>query len=132
MTDQLALRSRIVKADAKAQIAVSVVLEPRTEENPDTQGDWYTAEDIAKAAHRFMVNLAKGNAGADLLHTEEPLVGEIVESFLAPCDFPLGDQVVPAGAWVAAVHYPDAEIWQLVEKGELGAFSVGGSGKRIW
>lgn len=128
----LALRSRIVKADAAAQIAYGVVLEPRTEDNPDSQGDWYDATDIAKAAHGFLARLAKSDAGADLMHEGDELVGTVVESFLAPCDLLMGDQVVKAASWVAGVHYPDPEIWDLVVKGELAAFSVGGSGKRTF
>jgi hypothetical protein len=132
MNEQLALRSRIVKADDAAQIAYGVVLEPCTADNPDAQGDWYTATDIAKAAHGFMARLAKSDAGADLMHEGEELVGTVVESFIAPADMTLGDQVVKAGSWVAGVHYPDPEIWALVAKGELAAFSVGGTGKRIF
>lgn len=132
MNEPLSVRSRIVKADARRQIAYGVVLEPRTEDNPDSQGDWYDVGDIAKAAHGFMTRLAKAAAGADLMHEGDVLVGTVVESFLAPCDMELGDQVIKAGSWVAGVYYPDPEIWALVEKGELGAFSVGGSGKRTF
>lgn len=128
----LEVRSRIVKTDARRQIAYGIVLEPCGPENPDSQGDWYSAEDIAKAAHGFMARLAKSTAGADLMHEGEELVGVVVETYLAPCDMQLGDQVIKAGSWVAGVYYPDPEIWALVEKGELAAFSVGGTGKRTF
>jgi hypothetical protein len=134
---QRSFPARIVKRDRARQIAMGVVLEPRTEANPDGQGDWYTAEDIELAAHGFLEIVAKGQGGADLMHEndgEGPIVGYPVESYIAPVDFVLGTgdamQVVPAGSWVAAVHYPDPAIWAQIEKGELGAFSVWGTGKR--
>ena len=63
-----AFPARIVKADPVRQIAYGVVLEPRTADNPDSQGDWYTAADIEKAAHGFLEAVAKGEGGIDLMH----------------------------------------------------------------
>ena len=134
-----AFPARIVKSDTVRQIAYGVVLEPRTADNPDTQGDWYTAEDIEAAAHGFLEGVAKGEGGADLMHEDDgegPLVGYPVESFIAPVDYAWGSgdraEVVKAGSWVMGVHYPDPGIWAAVEKGELGAFSVWGQGKRFF
>lgn len=128
--------ARIVKSDGAQQLAYGVVLEPRTADNPDTQGDWYTAEDIEKAAHGFLERVAKGEAWGDLMHDEVSQIGFPVESFIAPVDFVLGDgakvEVVKAGSWVIGMHYPDPAIWDLVQKGELAAFSVGGSGTRVF
>lgn len=133
-----AFPARIVKADTPRQIAYGVVLEPRTAADPDTQGDWYTAEDIEAAAHSFMEAVAKGEGGADLMHQDEgsgPLIGFPVESFIAPVDFAWGAgdrmEVVKAGSWVMGIRYPDPAIWDQVQKGELGAFSVWGAGKRV-
>lgn len=126
------LPARIVKNDVARQIAYGVVLEPRSSDAPDTQGDWYSAEDIEKAAHGFLLGVAKGVAWGDRMHDEVSQIGYPVESFIAPVDFPAGDQVIKAGSWVIGMHYPDADIWDLVVKGELAAFSVGGSGKRVF
>lgn len=122
--------SSVIQKDARQQVAWGVVLEPRTAADPDLQGDWYSGEQIAKAAHGFLAKLAGGRAGADLMH-DGRRVGVIVESYIAPADMQLGDQFVPAGSWIAGVHYPDPDVWDLVEKGLLGAFSVGGHGRRI-
>lgn len=128
--------ARIVKSDATRQLAYGVVLEPRTADNPDTQGDWYTAEDIEKAAHGFLERVAKGEAWGDLMHDDVSQIGYPVESYIAPIDFVLGDgakvEVVKAGSWVIGMHYPDPAIWDLVQKGELAAFSVAGSGTRVF
>jgi len=131
---------RTAKADVDRQIAFGVVLAPCTAETTrDSQGDWYTAEDIELAAHGFLEAVAKGDGGADLMHLAEgegPLIGFPVESFIAPVDFVWGDgdrtEIVKAGSWVMGVHYPDPEIWAGVVKGELGAFSVWGKGMRVF
>lgn len=135
-----AMPARIVKSDGARQIAYGVVLEPCTAETTrDSQGDWYTADDIEKAAHGFLEAVAKGEGGADLMHLQDgdgPLIGYPVESFVAPIDFVWGDgdrtEIVKAGSWVMGVHYPDAEIWSQIVKGELGAFSVWGKGMRVF
>lgn len=134
-----AFPARIVKNDGARQIAYGVVLEPCTAETTrDTQGDWYTAEDIELAAHAFLEGVAKGDGGADFMHEQDgngPIVGWPVESFIAPVDFVWGDgdrsELVTKGSWVLGVYYPDPGIWQAVVKGELGAFSAWGSGKRV-
>jgi hypothetical protein len=136
-TSTFSMPARIVKSDVVRQIAYGVVLEPCTAETTrDTQGDWYTAEDIEKAAHGFLERLAKGEAWGDLMHDDISQIGYPVESFVAPIDFVLGDgdkvEVVKAGSWVIGMHYPDPAIWDLVAKGELGAFSVAGSGTRVF
>jgi hypothetical protein len=132
-----AFPARIAKVDVVRQIAYGVVLEPRTEANPDTQGDWYTAADIEKACHSFLEAVSKGEGGADLMHADDgqgELIGFPVETYIAPVDFAWGEgdrtEIVKAGSWVMGCRYPDPAIWDQVVKGELGAFSVWGSGWR--
>lgn len=123
----------IAKADASRQIAYSVVLEPCTAETTmDTQGDYYDADDVELAAHGFMANVAKGVGGSGVMHLGDELVGYPVESFIAPVDFVLGDQIVKAGSWVVGMHYPDPAIWADVVKGKYAALSVQGRGVRIF
>lgn len=134
-TVRKAMPVRIVKRDEVRQIAYSVVLEPRSAANPDSQGDWYTAEDIEKAAHRWLGHVAKGDGWGDVMHDEATRAGVPVESFIAPVDFGWGDgdrvEVVKAGSWVVGMFYEDADLWARVEAGEFDAVSVGGSGTRI-
>lgn len=123
----------IAKADPARQVAYSVVLEPCTADTTlDTQGDWYTAEDIELACHGFATAVAKGAGGSGLMHLGDELVGYPVENFIAPIDFALGDQIVKAGSWVVGMHYPDPAIWAEVVKGTYGALSVQGRGVRIF
>lgn len=130
MSVRFTIEMRIAKADSARQIAYGVVLEPLTADSPDTQGDWYTAEDIELAAHGFMAEVTKGEGFSDLMHDGSTRVGYPVESFLAPVDHDLGDQRVTKGSWVIGMHYPDPAIWDRIVKGELAAFSIGGTGTR--
>ena len=126
------VETRIAKVDVVHQVAYGVVLEPRTADNPDTQGDYYTADDVRAACWAFGDAVAKAEGFSDLMHDGTSRIGWPRESWIAPEDFTLGDQVVKAGSWVIGMHYPDAAIWSLVVKGELGAFSVGGTGTRVF
>jgi hypothetical protein len=123
----------IAKADPVRQVAYSVVLEPCTADTTiDTQGDYYDATDVELAAHGFMANVAKGVGGSGVMHLGTELVGYPVESFIAPVDFVLGDDVVKAGSWVVGMHYPDPAVWADVVKGKYAALSVQGRGVRIF
>lgn len=123
----------VAKADTALQIAYSVVLEPCTPETTiDTQGDYYDAEDVERAAHGFLARVAKGTGGSGLMHLGDQLVGYPVESFIAPVDFVLGDDIVKAGSWVIGMHYPDPAVWADVVIGKYAAFSVQGRGRRIY
>lgn len=131
--EQFERRAGIAKADAARQIAYSVVLEPCDADTTiDTQGDYYDAADIELAAHHFMGQVAKGIGGSGVMHVGDELVGYPVESFIAPVDFELGDEIVKAGSWVVGMHYPDPAIWADVVKGKYAALSVQGRGVRIF
>ena len=129
-----ALPCRVAKLDDERQIAYAVVLEPCGPDSPDAQGDWYTPVDIALGAWGFLVALAKGVGGADLMHNGGDYIGWVVESYLAPVDFVWGAgadvEVVKAGSWVMGIHYPDPAIWQQVRAGELGGLSIEGAALR--
>jgi len=56
---------------------------------------------------------------------------KILESFLAPVDFSVGDVRVRKGTWLLAVRVISAELWEQVKEGTLGGFSIGGSARRL-
>lgn len=109
------------KFDDEKQLAYGEVYIPMI---PDSQGDFMTAEEIEKMAHGFMKSgLLRG------VDTQHDLVDNgaiVVESFIAR----KGDPDFIEGSWVAAVWVPD-DIWPLVKSGELGGFSMYGSGERV-
>ena len=115
----------VLKADDEARVVYGIVLEPDVE---DSQGDVVSKEDVEIAAHRYLYQ--QGLAIGDQHAKMAPETVRPVESYIAPCDFSMGGQVVKAGSWVLAAHVPDDNLWEQVKKGHKGAWSVGGSGKR--
>jgi hypothetical protein len=106
------------------QIVYGVVLSP---ELRDSQADIVDADDIRKAAHRFLVAYRQH----DVQHAERQAGVETVESFIAPQDMEIEGQRVLKGAWVMATHVTDPEVWERVKKGEITGYSIGGSGVRV-
>lgn len=114
----------IAKSDAPQQKVWAVVLEPG---RVDAQGDWMTAQEVEKAAHRWLSEYGKHG----LLHKGEQRDDiRPVESYISPVGFRMGEQNVPAGAWVLGVHIANEEIWKQVADGSLNGFSIQGWGKR--
>ncbi len=104
---------------------LGIVLEP---EVVDAQGDIYSAEEIRAAAHRFMEEFG----GLGLMHrlrVNDQV--KVLESFLAPTDFQLGNVQVRRGTWLLAVRVLSDELWTKVTEGELTGFSIGGSARRV-
>ena len=114
----------LLKADDDQRIVYGIVLEPNVE---DSQGDVVSKDDVEKAAHRFLYN---GPKMGDQHRKLAPASVRPVESYIAPCDFEMGGQVVKAGTWVLATHIPDDDLWEQVKKGDKGAYSVAGTGLR--
>lgn len=117
----------IWKDDSK-HIVYGVVLQPDLK---DSQGDTVTADEIEKAAHRFLVNYRKH----DVQHTERAAGVQTVESYIAPQDLEIAGQQVSKGSWVMGTHVADPEIWERVSKQDheqpLTGYSIGGSGVRL-
>jgi len=110
----------IKKVDEDKQLAYGEVYVPMI---PDSQGDFMTATEIEKMAHQFMKDgLLRG---VDTQHDLQDNGAVVVESFLARKSDP--DFIYQS--WVAAVWVPD-DVWPLVKSGELGGFSMYGSGER--
>jgi len=114
--------STILKADDEKQEIYGVVLEPDT---VDEQNDTISADEIAKAAHNFLV---KSRVVGDGHKTLAPV--EVIESYTAPANMTVGEQTVKSGSWVIGVHVSDAKLWKSVKQGEYSGFSVGGWANR--
>lgn len=110
--------------DDDKRFAGGVVYEP---EKVDSQGDSASAEEIQKACHGFMEDLAEGRVGAWLMHKEAagPRI-KIVECAIAHDAFRMGNQQIPKGSWYMVMKIYDDEIWKLVKSGRLSGFSMGG------
>jgi len=104
---------------------LGIVLEP---EVVDAQGDIYSAEEIRQAAHRFMEEFG----GLGVMHRFRVNGAvKVLESYLAPADFEIGETRVRKGTWLLAVRILSDELWEQVKDGRLTGFSIGGSARRV-
>lgn len=116
---------------AKKQVFL-YYLEPNV---ADLQGDIISPEDVEKACHSFMKNLADGNAKGKGVGVEHSLFKDVGYPIQSAMDYDgsIGKAAgaanpVPGGWWVG-IQCTDA-VWELVEKGELTGGSIGGTGLR--
>lgn len=108
------------KFDSDKRIAYGEVYAPDV---PDSHGEYMCAGTIETAAHRF---LSSGRVNAiDTEHDLQDNGTVVVESFIAR----KGDPDFTPGAWVLGVLIPEDQ-WEQVLKGEIGGFSMFGSGIR--
>ena len=118
--------TRLVKGldPGDERYVLGIVLEP---EVVDAQGDIYSADEIRQAAHRFMQEFG----GLGLMHrlrVNDQV--KVLESYLAPIDFTIGEITVRKGTWLLAVRVLSDELWEQVKDGRLSGFSMGGSARR--
>jgi hypothetical protein len=119
MSNRIAVE--IKKRDAELQVVFGEIFAPGV---TDSQGDRMSAEEIQKAAYRFMQ--AGRLAKVDTNHDRKVNGSHVVESFIARD----GDPTFIPGSWVVGVKVPDAEIWSKIKTGELNGFSLDGLGFR--
>jgi len=104
---------------------LGIVLEP---EVVDAQGDIYSPDEVRQAAHRFMEECG----GLGLMHRLRVNgQGKVLESYLAPVDFAVGEPRVRKGTWLLAVRILSDGLWNEVKEGKLTGFSIGGSARRV-
>lgn len=108
------------KADFEKHIVYGEVYVPGDPGHRDAHGQWMTAEEIEKMAHRFMENLRLTQV--DRQHDAEPDEGIVVESFIAR----EGDPDFTPGAWVVATKILNDETWEAIMKGEITGYSMAG------
>lgn len=113
----------IEKEDDEQQLVYGVVYEPDVE---DSHGEYMNSEEIEKAAHAFV----KDARNIDKQHDFNSGVGEVVESYIAPADFDLGEQTIAKGSWVLVTKASD-EVWEDIKKGEITGYSMAGTGEKV-
>ncbi|MFL0361437.1 XkdF-like putative serine protease domain-containing protein [Pseudobacillus sp. 179-B 2D1 NHS] len=113
----------INKEEEEQQLVYGVVYEPDVE---DSHGDYMTAPEIEKAAHGFM----RDARNIDKQHDFNAGVGEVVESYIAPADFTIGEETIKKGSWVLVTKASD-EIWEEIKKGAITGYSMAGTAETI-
>ncbi|OCB96867.1 Site-specific DNA-methyltransferase (adenine-specific) [Bacillus amyloliquefaciens] len=101
------------------KLVYGIVYEPDV---PDAHGDYMTAEEIEKAAHGFLADACN----IDTNHNFEGGTGEVVESYVAPDDFEIGNAVIRKGSWVLVTKASD-EVWDQIKAGVITGYSMAGT-----
>ena len=114
---------KILKSDEQTHYVTGVVYEPMAE---DTDGNYMTSTEIAKACHWF----AKNGDKVDVQHSFEKADGvSVVENYIAPCNMEIGGQKITKGTWIMTAEVTDNNLWDSIQKGDITGFSMGGVGK---
>ena len=119
------LEVNIVKADEPRRIVYGIPLRSGV---VDSQGDTITPEEVERAAHKFLIESQTYDLNHNSLIPRNKL--SVVESYLAPMDFKIGEYSVSKGDWVLVTKIFDDELWEAVENGELQGYSIKGRGQR--
>lgn len=92
--------SYVDKADDAQCLVYGIVYEPNV---ADARGDYLTPAENEKVAHGFL----KDALEIDKQHDFHGGVGEVVESYIAPSDFEMGDEVIKKGSLVLVAKASD-------------------------
>ncbi len=128
--DDIRIESQLIKTDEEQGLIYGVILEP---EEIDSQGDIISEGEITKAAHDFMVGYREQQTKVSEMHKREARKVNLVESYVAPTDFKMGDKKVKKGSWIGVSKVLDHKtnpLWNKVKKGEYTGYSIKGKGKR--
>lgn len=87
----------------------------------DLHGDITSEDEVRKACHSFN----KHSMQANLFHLVETDMFSIVESYISPVDFILGDKVVHKGTWLCNIQCNNTGLWDLIKSGEVCGVSIG-------
>lgn len=121
--ESVSMEAVFKSSDDDKRLVYGVVLEP---DSFDLHEDLLSFDTIEKAAHNYLITSRV--VGDNHLTKAE---AEVVESFLAPVDYTLGEELVRKGSWVMVVKVHDDDLWQGIKKGEYTGFSIGGVGRRV-
>jgi len=121
----------IFKANIDRGLIYGIVYAPDIK---DTHGDHTSKEEIEFAAHNFLPHSIM-----NIDHKENNPEVEVVESFIAPCDFTYGDgagdsmdkEQVTKGSWVLVTKVLDNELLESIKRGERTGYSLEGTAQKI-
>ena len=122
----------IAKIDKAKKIVYGKALVP---DKLDSQKDIVSKEDVENVAHNFLINLQK--AYVELLSgsqtTKASQIGFMHKVFKGVGGFGyiVESYIDPEGSWVLATKITDDKIWDMVLKGDITGYSIGGKGRRI-
>ncbi len=116
--------------DGDEHYVLGIVLAPTTAESPDLQNDFYTAEEIRKAAHYYMEH--HRHVGWHHQAIVDAKIS-ILESHVTIADFETiaadgSTLAIKTGTWLMAFRVHDQKLWAETKAG-IGGLSMGGWSK---
>jgi hypothetical protein len=122
---------KVEKTDSDQRLVtgwVSIIEDEQGHPLEDIQGDIIHEADLVEAAHKFM----KESREAGDNHARVKGIGTVVESTVFTRDLKekLGLPTTFPTGWLITIKVDDDSVWRRIKQGELGAFSIGGSGIR--
>ena len=87
----------------------------------DLHGDYTSEEEVRKAKESFN----RSNMQANLFHVAMTDKFSVIESYLAPVDFILGDNFVKKGTLLMTLQVNDDDVWALIKSGDINGISIG-------
>lgn len=112
-------------AKAEQRLVTGIVLQP---EVVDAQGDIIDSDTIREAAHRFLAEYNRQTQMGLQHKLMDPGV-DLVESWIAPVDFTIGNRAIKAGTWMITTRINDDQIWSAIKEGKITGYSIGGMAK---
>jgi len=104
---------------------LGIVLEP---DIVDGQNEVVSKQEIRQACFSFMENYKK----LGVYHTEENKGRlAILENFLAPVTFTLGEREVVEGTWLMGIRVMDDSLWSKIKNGDITGLSIFGRSRRV-
>lgn len=103
-------------------LVFGVVYEPDV---VDAHDDFASAEEIEKAAHDFLPS-----AVMNIHHKADLSDVQVVESFLAPVDYSINDEVIRKGSWILVTRILNEELKEAIASGEITGYSLEGTALR--
>jgi hypothetical protein len=116
---------RMLKSVDEEQVVYGIVFEP---DFVDAHDQFVQKDDIRLACHAYMAKLQRECSASRTKLSHEINIGnvtDIVECYLAPCDFESNGMMVKEGTWVVAMKVYDKDLWEATKK-EIKGFSPGG------
>lgn len=133
MSDGFKRIVEIYKVDKVKKIVFGKALVPDKE---DTQGDIVSKQDVEETAHNFLINLQKAyvellNNGVNTTKASEIGFMHTVFKGVGGFGYIVESYIDPDGSWVLGTKITDDTVWDMIIKGEITGYSVGGKGVRI-
>ena len=128
-TKDIEIKVSFIKSDDTLErgLLYGVVYEPLVK---DTHEDFATELEIETAAHNYLPQ-AMLNVEHQKSQSLEKSDSVVVESYIAPCDFKMGEDIVRKGSWVLVTKLFTEELIEKVRNGDITGYSLEGTAFKL-